>query len=139
MSTTRFQKVGHKVASDLDQFPIVTDSKTQLMWDRRETSSMTHEEAVAHIVQLNKDKFGGFADWRLPECDELLTLVDRTKHEPAVDTDAFPDCKSSWYWSATSAAYSPADCAWLVYFYDGDCGWGSRSNYGFVRAVRVSQ
>lgn len=139
MNAPRFQKIGQKPASDLDQFPIVRDERTNLMLDRRETDRMTFAKAKQHIEQLNKEKFGGYSDWRLPECDELLTLVDRTKYSPAIDTDAFPACKSDWYWSATPYAPNPSDCAWCVAFDDGSSSCNGHGGSGFVRAVRVSQ
>jgi hypothetical protein len=75
----------------------------------------------------------------MPTRAELLSLVDDTKHSPAIDSEFFPACKSDWYWTSTPWAASPVDCAWYVYFNDGGAGCDSHDFSGFVRAVRVGQ
>jgi hypothetical protein len=110
-----------------------------LTWDARETDKLTFKEAEAHVAKLNSESYAGFADWRLPTRVELLTLVDDTKWNPAIDTEKFADCKSDWYWTSTPAANSPTDYAWFVYFYYGNANWNHHDNHAFVRAVRPSQ
>ena len=54
--------------------------------------------------------------WRLPTIEELLTLVDYGKRNPACSV--FPDCPSEWFWS--SSVYSGDTAyAWSVSFYNG--------------------
>jgi hypothetical protein len=108
-----------------------------LIWDPRETKSMTHADAEKYIAQLQKDEPD--AGWRLPTVDELFGLADRTKYSPAIDRNFFPKCKSDWYWTSTPAALSPAGCAWFVYFYHGYADWLRHALRAFVRAVRPSQ
>lgn len=74
--------------------------------------------------------------WRLPTVEELLALSDRTRVSPAIDTDAFPDTRSDWYW--TSTVHAPdSSYAWLVYFNDGSANYYHRGlSLAFVRAVR---
>ena len=43
----------------------------------------------------------------------LLTLVDITRFDPAIDTAAFPDIKGGWFWSSDLCAWSSAS-AWGV-------------------------
>ena len=115
----------------------VVPGGTNLIWDPRETESMTHADAEKYIAALNEKESG--KGWRLPTVDELFALADRTKFNPAIDKRFFPRCKSDYYWTSTPAADSPADYAWFVYFYDGYAGWGRRDYRAFVRAVRPSQ
>jgi hypothetical protein len=82
-------------------------------------------------------EIAGIGGWRLPTIQELLTLVDYGRHDPAID--AIFECKSDYYWSSTPAALSPAVYAWIVYFYDGGALWGHRDLHACVRAVRPSQ
>jgi hypothetical protein len=56
--------------------------------------------------------------WRLPTRAELLTLVDPTKYNPAIDATAFPSTPSDYFWSSSAYAGSSGN-AWYVYFYNG--------------------
>ena len=74
--------------------------------------------------------------WRLPTRAELLSLVDDTRSEPAIDTARFPDTQSGAYWTGTPLA-SDSSCAWVVYFSYG-YALNFHSDLAFVRAVRAS-
>jgi hypothetical protein len=109
------------------------DTTTGLEWQATPfTNSMTHEQAEKACREL---RLGGHSDWRLPTRAELLTLVDITKHEPSIDTDAFPDFPSRWFWSSDLCAWSSAS-AWYVNFSNGYVYHGLRASYGFALAVR---
>ncbi|HLF10170.1 MAG TPA: DUF1566 domain-containing protein [Gammaproteobacteria bacterium] len=126
-----------------DHWEVNASAETGLMWvvwkkdlirvpNWREPQVKKAREAVA------KMRFGGFDDWRLPVRRELLTPVDDTRFNPAIDTEFFPDCPSDWFWSDTN--YAPVEgYAWLVHFDDGYAYGGSRNDNGFVRAVRGGQ
>jgi hypothetical protein len=74
--------------------------------------------------------------WRLPSIQELLSIVDYTRSEPAIDIDRFPDTKSGAYWTSTTCAWAPR-AAWFVLFGSGLSGYDYRGNsLAFVRAVR---
>ncbi len=76
--------------------------------------------------------------WRLPTRAELLSLVDDTRSDPAIDTTRFPDTQSGAYWTSTPLA-SGSSCAWIVHFNYGYAdGYHRGSGYAFVRAVRAS-
>ena len=77
----------------------------------------------------------GADDWDLPTIEELQLLVDRTRYEPAINTEFFTDIQNDWYWSKTAAAWSSAS-AWGVDFYSGYVGDLRRSSDGFALAVR---
>lgn len=76
--------------------------------------------------------------WRLPTRHELESLVDITRHDPAIDTDKYPDTKSNAYWTSSKCAWN-AEARWVVHFYDGDVNYGHLDNFACVRAVRASQ
>ena len=135
----RFTKIGEEglaLLDDAEKWIIVLDNTTRLMWTVEETEGMSHKKALAAATNLTT---GGFADWRLPTVEELLTLADRTRHAPAIDTAYFPRCESDWYWTSTPAASPPRECAWYVAFSNGSTNWYPNSGEGFVRAVRASQ
>ena len=136
---TRFVKVGEDgalLAPDAAEWVAVLDTTTNLMWAVEVLSKRTFKKALEAPKKLS---IAGFKDWRLPTVEELFCLADRTRYEPAIDTDYFPKTPSSWFWSSTVDASSPSDCAWLVYFYGGLSVWYGQGHEGFVRAVRPGQ
>lgn len=90
----------------------VHDTRTNLTWQRDvDAGSYTQSAAASYCTGLTLANGG----WRLPTRAELLTLVDPTKYNPAIDTSAFPSTPSDFFWS--SSAYSGV--AWSVYFNSG--------------------
>ncbi len=137
-SNARFVGLGHdyQPVADTAAAPYVRDTSTGLIWARTLTQGgaakrLDHEEATKAVTGLGDG-------WRLPTRAELLTLVDETRHEPAIETSAFPDTQSSWYWTSTPAAWNPSSVAWFVSFGYGDADADYRFNEAFVRAVRVA-
>lgn len=77
--------------------------------------------------------------WRLPTRFELESLLDLSRHDPAIDTEKFPDTKSTWYWTSSPCAWNDT-AVWVVNFLNGYVGYGLRRDYGAcVRAVRAGQ
>jgi len=107
----------------------VRDAKTGLEWGQSSPDMMNWEKAKAYCKSV-----GG----RLPTVMELESLVDRTKHEPAIDKDSFPGIKSSWYWTSESVA-GHSSSAWCVSFHYGDVDSGHKGNDNYVCPVRSSQ
>jgi hypothetical protein len=136
---TKRDATGQVLPAFAEQWAFVVDESTGLMWHAEDSNAkaVTFQGAEKTIASLNAAKQGGFGDWRLPTVQELLSLVDYTKVNPAIDTAFFRNVDTdSWYWTSTPAAASPADCAWLVTFLDGYSGWGYRGYSYRVRAVR---
>ena len=114
----------------------ITDTSTGLMWSKATLSQacVTHAQAEGICADLD---LAGHKDWRLPTVEELFPLADRARHSPAIDTTAFPDTHSDWYWTSTIAAWS-SDLAWGVSFGNGNSDYDRRGyNDAFVRAVRA--
>lgn len=82
--------------------------------------------------------FAGLGDWRLPNKNELASLVERSCYEPAMNLTVFPDMASLYVWSSSPLAGS-SDYAWSVYFLYGDVGFDNRSSSEQVRLVRGGQ
>ena len=54
------------------------------------------------IAELNTEMFGTYDNWRIPAYEELLTLRDSLRFNPAINTDYFPETSRWFYWSSTS-------------------------------------
>lgn len=146
----------------------ITDTQTGLMWEKKDQSGGIHDWSNAYtwsgasygitnvmdgtmitwfLAALNGGGgFAGYTDWRIPNVNELLSIVNYQNNEPAVDPVFNTACAASctvtscsctmWYtWSSTTLQSNPSN-AWFVYF-----GWGGADAYGknqpsSVRAVR---
>ena len=111
----------------------VSDLQSGLTWDQRETTAMTWTAALSYCENLS---FAGQPDWRLPNRNELESLVDDTKtSSPTINTTYFPSAVSNFYWSSTTYALVSAN-AWSVDFGVGNVGNYSKTVNYYVRCVR---
>jgi hypothetical protein len=78
----------------------------------------------------------GYTNWRMPTVEELFLLPDRTRFNPAIDTDAFPDTKPEAYWTSTPAPSSPESYAIYVVFSYGNSDRNNQNARLWVRPVR---
>ena len=113
---------------------VVLDTKTNLMWqDNNDTKTIKKNwsDAIDYCENLT---LGGYSDWYLPNINELRSLADRSRYNPAIDP-AFKNVVSYRYWSSTTDVGNTSN-AWNVYFLGGDDGWDDKSDTYYVRCVR---
>ena len=154
----------------------ITDNCTDLMWEKKDDSGGLHDVDNTYtwsgasngstnimdgtiqdfIDQLNDvagggaSCFAGYCDWRVPNRNELATLVDNELPAGPTINTAFNQCpaacsdvtdpacsctSSSAYWSATTYAPGPS-LAWGVVFVNGGTDYYIKGNGTHVRAVR---
>jgi len=144
---TKLDAQGNALSDSASSWSMVKDNVTGLIWEIKTNDGSIHDKKNMYnwddaqsifIATLNAEKFGGFSDWRRPTIRELLSVVDFTQHDPAINTAYFPNTMSSYYWSLTPLALSP-HLAWCVYFNYGNWSYYDRSNRYYVRAVRGGQ
>ena len=116
---------------------VTIDTNTGLMWaaDGDENGcdgGMTGKWVPALQTCYDLLNFAGFNDWRLPNVNELSSLVNFKKHDPATD---FPDMPSKWFWSSSLYA-GDSSYAWYVDFKSGYVGWYVASGRPCARCVR---
>lgn len=128
---------GKTIIDDLSNFP---DSWRQTVWTNSAINlttpaSMSWKTAIANCEPLD---YAGSTDWRLPNIEELQSIVDYGVYPPqAIDGTIFLHTYGP-YWSSTTNA-SNAGSAWYV-----DFGNGTASNIDkqtsfvliYVRPVR---
>lgn len=116
----------------------LTDSRTGLTWKRcAEGQSWAGSACLGAAGSYSWAEARKLAldGWRIPDADELLTLVEWTKSRPAIDTANFPGTPSAPFWSASPDAVNP-DKAWNVLFHDGLSDVSPKSAHRHVRLVR---
>ena len=111
---------------------MVFDSAMNLYWQKETAEAETWGEALAYCENL---EYAGASDWRLPNRNELITLVDYSKIEYEPDDNGlshsgivsmksveseipslFPGMTAGIFWSSTSAGDG---YKWVVDMKDG--------------------
>ena len=110
----------------------VTDAATGLVWQQTDGGGKTWEQAISYCEGLT---LAGVSDWRLPNRNELQSLVDYSKSSPAIDTTYFPNTLASYYCSSTTFAES-ALSSWGVHFGSGHFSTIGKTSSPLVRCVR---
>ena len=130
----------------------VTDTDTGLMWQKDTTpGTYNWQQALSYCENLILNNDGKWTsgnpnasgakhnDWRLPNVNELHSIVDYSTYGPSINTTFFPNTVSDLYWSSTTDARNPGN-AWPVRFYYGGVLDYGKSSHGFYgRAVRSGQ
>ncbi len=126
----------------------VTDNLTGLMWVKAPDSTLrTWQAALDYADGLT---LCGHTDWRLPNMNELESLVhaEYTKETTCggacatnaawLNTQGFSNVKASFYWSSTTYAGNTA-LAWIVLMSDGNVFFGDKAVNFYVWPVRSGQ
>jgi hypothetical protein len=130
------------------------DNKTGLIWplnanlaDRQFSWSGTFD-VLDRIV--NKERFAGFRDWRVPTKEELLTLVELAKSQGFDDKSpersliavltslGFQNIQGDAYWSSSENRYFTAE-AWVVDLTDGMAAIADKTLYFNLWPVRSAR
>ncbi|MCP4353773.1 MAG: DUF1566 domain-containing protein [Desulfobacterales bacterium] len=110
----------------------ITDSVTGLIWQKSGSEEFALDKTQIYIDDLNRRKFAGYDDWRLPTLEELASLLENEKVDGLHINPLF-DREQRLCWSADKRA---SGGAWDVYFDVGYVDWCNLKNLGYVRGVR---
>jgi len=105
----------------------VLDRLTSLLWSKRADlagGAVDWAGALAVVERLNQSA-GGQGRWRLPNINELESLVDCGRHSPALPSGHPFECIQDAYWSSTTSMFVP-DWAWALYLRKGAIGVGQK-------------
>ena len=115
---------------------IVTDSRTLLQWQDDDTfTDTTWTEAITYCENLS---LGGQSDWRLPNINELLSIVDHSKYKPSIST-VFRNNVSGNHWSSTTDFGNSRKKALIVNLNKGNQLRTYKVWDAYVRCVRTVQ
>jgi len=99
-----------------DQGEIIIDHVTGLMWQRSGSNNRLRYAATQKYAdQLNKKRFAGYSDWRLPTIPELMSLLEPEQQTNGLYINSIFDSKQSLCWSADPVAGS-SGLVWDVDF-----------------------
>jgi hypothetical protein len=112
----------------------VKDTKLGLLWQDDEYQSRKERDFNDATAYCQSLEFAMFDDWRVPTYEELLTLVDYDRFDPAI-VPLFKKTFPHRYWSSSSDASSP-DYIWSIDFLHGRTSTSKKSKKYYVRCVR---
>jgi hypothetical protein len=120
----------------------VTDNLTGLMWAKDADlagAKMIRNAAIdyANNLTLGSDGCGtSYTDWRLPNSNELSSLMDKGNFYPALPTGhPFINVRNWAYWTSTTCSFN-TDLAWLVYMEDGGVSYHGKNDIIYAWPVR---
>jgi hypothetical protein len=163
---TKLDRNGNSLSASATNHRCVRDNHTGLMWEVKTDDGGIHDRdntyrwggKTALVTQQarddgwggfyndwdtlvdgsNSESLCGFNDWRVPTLKELMTISRKGVRNPSIDSNYFPNTRSSKYWSSSPYAGSSSN-AWLVYFNYGNGSNANRNNSNAVRLVRGGQ
>ncbi len=112
-----------------DRGEVVIDRATGLMWQKSGSKTyMVYEKAQKYVQDLNRKKFAGYDDWRLPTIPELISLLEPEKQSNDLYINPIFDATQRWCWSADRRikGEGSSGSAWNVDF-----------NYGVVYGLNL--
>jgi len=118
----------------------MTDNLTGLMWTKDANLPNGTMDWYSALDFCNNLELGGHTDWRLPNVNELESLINANEANSAtwLNGQGFTNVQARNYWSSTTYASSTGG-TWVVGMRGGGVGAFYRSNYSFyvwpVRAV----
>ncbi|MDZ7923818.1 MAG: DUF1566 domain-containing protein [Marinagarivorans sp.] len=128
----------------------VTDHKTGLMWLRctlgqrwnisNQQCELNSQQARTYhwseaLMAANNLTEAGFNDWRLPNKNELASIIEHACTGPAINEAVFPSTALDGFWSSTPGRRDPG-LAWHVNFATGTLINREMSALFSVRVVR---
>lgn len=109
----------------------VLDLKTKLMWQDSNSGTKNLSDAIGYCKNLSLD---GYSDWRLPNINELFSLVRYEVANQTIDS-TFKSIYAGEYWSSTDF-HSISGYAWVIDFSNGNPTTELTYGSAYVRCVR---
>lgn len=122
------------------------DTYTNLMWQVDvDNNTYSFDDSLEYINKLNKEKYGGYNDWRLPTVDELKSITTSVHYistknkynkikKPLLESLNL-NSDINWYWTNT---YYPGATRWVfsICFLNGRVDDSNINSDLYVRCTR---
>ncbi len=99
-------------------------------------SSMSWSQA---LLAAKNSNFAGFTDWRLPNRQELESLLDETCISPSINAVVFPNAIGDWTWTGTTSAADSTDAILVDFGFGASLASVKTDTSIYVRLVRSGQ
>jgi hypothetical protein len=145
-----FSLVPKAGGGNYDRTECVKDNITGLTWEgktndgglRDASRTFTNDSggqagsALEFVAYVNSIGLCGYADWRIPSINELLSIVDYGVPNPGatIDTTWLPS--STWFHWTSTQVFNRSDLKFLVWFTTGQSANGSVGGRYELRLVR---
>jgi len=160
---TKLDSSGNALSTLAESWAMVRDEVTGLTWEVKKTDSSIQDKSKQYswydpsditnggyagvntdgtdtndyIRTLNTMAYGGFSDWRLPNINEMATLLNMDQANNGIQAKYFPNSMQGGYWTSTTYA-GDSQKAWQISFVTGKNAYDVKSKLMYVRAVRGS-
>ena len=118
---------------------VILDHLTGLTWLQNANINIfpcTWQESLQFITELNLQQHAGYTDWRLPNRNELRSLMSYQSKKPALPKELpASNIFLGWYWTSTTAAIHPA-YAWSIHMEGARMFYGTKDQYQLFWPVR---
>lgn len=112
----------------------VSDLATGLMWQRDGLDIMSNRMLRQEVERLNRERFAGFSDWRIPSVAEALSLMEPVQNRHGQHVHPCFSPRQPFIFVAATRA--PGGY-WFVDYKQGRAYWASGTNPGgFARLCR---
>ncbi len=116
---------------------VIIDETTHLMWHQNGSQELfDFFDAQIWIDELNKNDYAGFSDWRLPNVEEVISIMEKDKQINKLHIDPIFSKTQNFFWTGDTY-YS--GLAWMAYFNTGSFTEALLINRCYVRPVRSIQ
>ncbi len=123
----------------------VTHNSTGLMWMRCSLGQSWDGETCtgnastyswqAALVEAQNKSYAGYNDWRLPNKNELLSILEQRCESPSINSTVFPSTPSNLFWSSSPLVFY-SNQVWFINFADADVSTGN-DEAGTTVSVRL--
>lgn len=125
----------HYKLETINKQKVVIDYATGLMWHQSGSMEyMKYDRIESWLQELNRQKYAGFSDWRLPTLEEVASLLEGEENRDALYIDGLFAKDQNHTWTADK--YSDIK-AWAVDIFGGDFNAIATGYDSFVRPVRT--